>query len=231
MKQSKFIVIEGLDGSGKSTQLELLQSYLEEKDIAFRHIHFPRLAEGIYGTLVADFLRGAFGKLEDVHPKLVALLYAGDRKDFASTITHWLNEGYLVIADRYVYSNIAFQCAKRPDSNEKQEIKQWILNLEYEYLKIPVPDLSLFLDVSTTAAAKAISGDDLRTSREYLSGGQDIHESDMDFQARVHQEYLDLIQSETDFHLLRCVNDHGERLSPGQTHHEIIRKLQEMHIF
>lgn len=229
--QSKFIVIEGLDGSGKSTQLELLQSHLTEKGISFRHIHFPRLGEGVYGTLVADFLRGAFGKLEEVHPKLVALLYAGDRKDFAATITQWLADGHLVIADRYVYSNIAFQCAKKADVNEKQDIKQWILDLEYQYHRIPVPDLSLFLDVATNVAAKAISEDDLRTSREYLGGAMDIHESDLNFQVLVHQEYLNLIQSESDFHLVRCVNENGERLSPGQTHREIIRKLQELQVF
>ena len=230
MKQSKFIVIEGLDGSGKSTQLELLQSYLEEKGVIFRHVHFPRLGQGVYGTLVADFLRGAFGKLEEVHPKLVALLYAGDRKDFAETIAHWLAEGILVIADRYVYSNIAFQCAKCIEPREKEELKQWILDLEYGYYKIPKPDFSLFLDVSIVSAAKALSEDDERTTRDYLNGSQDIHESDLDFQERVHQEYLNLTRSEEDIHRLLCVDKHGQRLSPDYTHRAIIRKLQEMNI-
>lgn len=230
MKQSKFIVIEGLDGSGKSTQLELLKEYLTTQGISFRHIHFPRLNEGVYGHLIAEFLRGDFGANDLVHPKLVALLFAGDRKDFAQTINTWLAEGHLVIADRYVHSNIAFQCAKLEDKREKIKLKDWILELEYKYFQIPIPDASLFLDVSTKAVAKALSEDDVRDQRQYLSGNKDIHESDMEFQERVHQEYLNLVASEERFDVLRCVNASGERLSPDATHHAIIRRLHEMQV-
>lgn len=230
LKQPKFIVIEGLDGSGKSTQLELLKEYLTKHGISFRHIHFPRLNEGVYGHLIAEFLRGDFGANDLVHPKLVALLFAGDRKDFARTIHQWLEEGHCVIADRYVYSNIAFQCAKLEEMSEKEQLKDWILDLEYKNFQIPMPDASLFLDVSTKAAAKALSEDDARSERHYLSGNKDIHESDLEFQGRVHQEYLNLVTSEDRFDVLRCVNAAGERLSPEATHQEIIRWLFEMQV-
>ena len=110
--QGKFFVIEGLDGCGKSTQLELLKNLCDQQGVAYKYIHFPMLNQGVYGTLIAEFLRGEFGTLEQVHPKLVALLFAGDRMEHINTIKEWLAEGYCVLADRYVYSNIAFQCAK-----------------------------------------------------------------------------------------------------------------------
>lgn len=230
MNGPKFIVIEGLDGSGKSTQLELLESHLTKEKIPFRQIHFPRLGHEPYGALVAEFLRGDFGNLEMVHPKLVALLYAGDRHDFSDTISKWLAEGNLVVADRYVYSNIAFQCAKCADPIEKQNLKNWILDFEYVHHKIPKPDVSLFLDVSIHVASKAMEEDSNRDTREYLTGSQDIHEADVGFQSRVHQEYLDLTAQEPAFYRLQCVDDAGHRLTPYNTHLSIIRKLQELRI-
>ena len=110
--KGKFIVIEGLDGCGKSTQVRLLQQKLEADGTAHRFIHFPMLNQGVYGNLTAEFLRGEFGSLEEVHPKLVALLFANDRLEHIGIIREWLDKGYCVLADRYVYSNVAFQCAK-----------------------------------------------------------------------------------------------------------------------
>jgi len=96
----RFIVIEGLDGSGKSTQMRLLKDYLKKKSIAYKYLHFPRLEEGIYGKLVARFLRGEMGPIDQVDPYLVALIFAGDRREAASQIRKWLDKGYLVIVDR-----------------------------------------------------------------------------------------------------------------------------------
>lgn len=209
----------------------MLKNYLYETRISFRHIHFPRLNEGFYGKLVAEFLRGDFGSNDIVHPKLVALLFAGDRKDFADTIRQWLDEGHLVIADRYVYSNIAFQCAKLKDEGEKERLRQWILETEFQYYAIPRPDVSLFLNVPIKASTHALTQDDQRDQREYLAGAEDIHEADSDFQARVYHEYLTLVASEKRFYGVECVDKTGNRLSPSDTHQMIIRKLQEMQIF
>src|SRR5512138_3816947 len=137
----KFLVIEGVDGSGKSTQIKLMMNYLNEQQIKYRYLHFPRTDTGIYGDLIARFLRGDLGNLDAVDPYLVALIYAGDRKDAAAQISDWLNDGYFVLLDRYVYSNIAFQCAKIRDKQKQETLKNWIFELEYNYHKIPKPDM------------------------------------------------------------------------------------------
>ena len=101
------IVLEGLDGAGKSTQVKMLDAYLQSAGQKTKFLHFPRYEAPIYGDLIARFLRGDFGGNDAVHPQLVALLYSLDRIDAAPTIKSWLDEGYCVILDRYVYSNIA----------------------------------------------------------------------------------------------------------------------------
>ncbi len=171
-----FLVIEGLDGSGKSTQLKLLREYLEQHAVPYRYLHFPRLEEGIYGELVARFLRGEMGSNDQVDPYLVALIFAGDRADASETIRQWMEDGNLVIVDRYVYSNIAFQCAKLASREEQNRLRDWILEFEFGYNHLPKPDLNLYLNVPFEFTRKQLNlardGDD----RTYLKGERDIHE-------------------------------------------------------
>lgn len=221
----RFVVIEGLDGSGKSTQLELLKEYLDKEGVKYKYLHFPRLEEGLYGKMVARFLRGELGSIDQVHPYLVALLFAGDRQEAAPIIRGWMDEGSLVIVDRYVYSNIAFQCAKLSDPAERAELRDWILDLEFVKHELPRPDLNLLLHVPESFTRKKLgskrSGDD----RAYLRGERDIHEESIDFQARVKEEYLDLQKHVTDLELIDCSLDNGEMKDPGTISGQIIQRL------
>jgi dTMP kinase len=220
-----FIVIEGLDGSGKSTQLKLLREFLEGKSVRFKYLHFPRLEEGIYGKLIARFLRGELGANEQVDPYLVALIFAGDRADAASLIRGWMDEGYLVIVDRYVYSNIAFQCAKLDDPSGQQELRDWILDLEFGYHGLPKPAINMYLNVpfefTRQQLKKARDGED----RAYLKGERDIHEEDLDFQEKVRQVYLSLRSHVTDLELIDCMDDRGHMLSPGAISDKILKHI------
>lgn len=192
MKKKKFIVIEGLDGSGKSTQVRLLQRKLEESGTEHRFIHFPVLNGGVYGTLIAEFLRGEFGSIDEVHPKLVALLFANDRLEHIGRIREWLARGYVVLADRYVYSNIAFQCAKLASEKDRQRLKEWILDYEFGRNALPRPDRTLFLDMPFGFIEKSLSDRHTEARRDYLDGKDDIHEQSVAFQRRVLDMYLTL---------------------------------------
>ena len=141
------IVLEGLDGAGKSTQVKKLRTYLEELFGSLEYIHFPRYDAPVYGDLISRFLRGDFGSNETVHPQLVALLFAEDRHGAAPQIKSILQNGGNVLLDRYVYSNIAYQCAKVKSSEDAAGLREWIFNTEYGNFELPRPDLNIFLDV------------------------------------------------------------------------------------
>ncbi|MCP4356249.1 MAG: dTMP kinase [Proteobacteria bacterium] len=222
-----FIVIEGLDGSGKSTQLKLLKDYLDKQNIKFKYLHFPRVETGIFGDLVARFLRGDLGKIDQVDPYLVSLIYAGDRDNAKQTINEWISKDYLVIVDRYVYSNMAFQGAKIKDLDKKAELRTWLNHLEYEYYKIPKPELSLFLDVPFSFTTNSLKNQRTGEDRDYLQGKQDIHEADLSFQEKVRQEYLALLKDDDTFNEIKCYNTkENTMLSPDIIFNKLITTLK-----
>lgn len=222
----RFVVIEGLDGSGKSTQLKLLREHLEKEGISYKYLHFPRLEEGVYGALIARFLRGEMGPNDQVDPYLVALIFAGDRAEASSMITSWMEEGNLVIVDRYVYSNIAFQCAKLSGADERKRLRDWILDFEFRQNKLPEPDLNLLLHVpiefTRQQLEKARAGED----RDYLKGERDIHEEDLGFQERVMKEYLSLQQHVNDLKLIDCTDGLGKMQAPASISELLIKQLK-----
>lgn len=222
----KFIVIEGLDGSGKSTQINLVKKYFDQKGIQSKFIHFPRMDSTIYGDLIARFLRGELGDINSVNPYLVALIYAGDRSDAASTLQKWMHDGAVVIADRYLYSNIAFQCAKLADPGQRDKLAAWIKTLEYDYNKIPVPDLNLFLNVPFDFTRKSLHNGRNGSDRDYLKGETDIHEADLSFQEKVREVYLWQVEENPDFEMIDCSDDQGKIMDAESIAKKIIVRIE-----
>ena len=224
----KFIVIEGLDGAGKSTQIKLLLDYFHNKGIETKFIHFPRTEKiGVYGDLIAKFLRGEFGPIEAVHPQLVALIFALDRFDFSNTIKDWLHQGFTVLADRYVLSNIAFQCAKLKTPEEKKYLADWIFNYEFEFNKIPKPDLSIYLDVPFSFTQKSLNDNRTGNSRIYLKGKTDIHEDSISFQEQVRAEYESILKKFYVLMRLDCSTSEGGMQNADQIHADIVSMFQK----
>ncbi len=208
------IVLEGLDGSGKSTQVKLLKSYLQTVSGKLEYIHFPRYDAPVYGELIGKFLRGGFGSIENVHPQLVALLYAEDRHGAAPMMRSTIEKGGTVLLDRYVYSNIAYQCAKISDEKEKEEIRHWILETEYGQFNLPRPDLNIFLDVPIEFVEQKLENHRKGPDRNYLEGKEDIHEANIDFQKRVRTIYLRQCQLDPKFIRIDCSDNSGSMFSP-----------------
>ncbi|MFI3324374.1 MAG: dTMP kinase [Rikenellaceae bacterium] len=223
-----FIVLEGLDGAGKSTQFKLLREMFAQRGVECEYLHFPRFEAPLYGDLIARFLRGDLGSLEGVNPYLVALLYAGDRADAAKLINGWLGESKIVIVDRYVYSNIGYQCAKITDPVERKQLKDWILDVEYNHFAIPEPDLSLFLDVPFEFTAARLGEQREGDDRSYLKGQADIHESSLSLQESVRRVYLEAAGEDDKLQVVNCSADDGSMAQPQQIFELIYHHLKPL---
>lgn len=226
----KLFVIEGLDGAGKSTQIKLLKNFFLNQGYTCEYLHFPRTDSPYFGELIARFLRGEFGSINDVDPYLVAMLYAGDRMDASRMIAGWLKKGNIVILDRYTYSNIAYQCAKLPDSIKQAGLMNWILKLEFEHFEIPKPDLNIFLDVPFTFTETKLTTQRSGTDRNYLNGGLDIHESSLSFQKKVRDMYLRVAEKDSRLVVINCYNKDGGILFPEEIFEKIINIIRSINL-
>jgi len=220
------IVIEGLDGAGKSTQINRLNEHLTARGYRCRQLHFPRTDSPVYGELIARFLRGELGDIHQVNPYLVALMYAGDRFDYKPTLETWLNAGDMVLLDRYVYSNVAYQCAKMGTREERMALRKWILHLEFEYYQLPKPDLNIFLDVPFMFTSQKLTDDRNGAERQYLLGKKDIHEADLDFQKSVRESYLSM--TDTDGLVKIDCSDNHNILSVDHIFSKILNVLEKL---
>jgi dTMP kinase len=206
--QPGLIALEGIDGSGKSTQARLLLESLERQNLPVAYISFPRTAERGYGEAIAMFLRGEFGSVEQVHPYLIASLFAGDRAAAGPSIGEWLKEGKLIVADRYFYSNLAFQAAKISDELSKERFAAWLRHIEFECNHIPEPDLTIFFDVPFEFAKQTINAR-MGGRRPYLNGVDDIHETSLHLQYKVAEEYRRFGTRDSRFRIIHCKDASG----------------------
>src|SRR5665213_456271 len=172
--RGKIIALEGIDGSGKRTQLDLLAGALGARGLATFRIGFPRY-ESFYGKLVGRYLNGDFGTLEAVDPHLSALLYAGDRQEAKPEIEAALAAGKIVLADRYIGSNMAHQSA-RVTPEKREEFFAWLKLLEYGLYELPAEDLVVYLQVPVDEAHRLVG---LKLARAYTVKTRDIHEADI----------------------------------------------------
>ena len=151
-----------------------------------------------------------------MHPQLVALLYAEDRHGAAPQMRKTLDEGGIVLLDRYVYSNIAYQCAKIDDPQEREALRKWIFDTEYGQFGLPKPDLNIFLDVPIGFVEKKLEAGRKGDDREYLEGKTDIHEADIEFQKRVREVYVSQCEIDPDFIRIDCRSCDGSMLPPDE---------------
>jgi dTMP kinase len=209
-----FIVIDGTDGSGKATQTHLLVTRLKRDGVPVETISFPQ-----YGTksagLVEEYLAGKYGSAQEVGAYRASIFYAADRYDASQKIRGWLDHGSVVIADRYVGSNMGHQGAKISDPRERTRFFDWNADMEYNLFGIPQPDVNVVLHVPALIAQRLAQKN---TSKHGLA--QDIHEKDLDHLKAAEQAYLDLTIQFKTFQLIECVEG-GTLLSPTDIHERV----------
>lgn len=207
------VVIEGVDGAGKSVQTVQLASRLQALGQKVECIHFPQMDRPVYGELIAAFLRGEFGEAKDTDPRLVALLYAGDRWAAADRITDLLKDGCWVLCDRYYASNLAYQGAKTLDPEAREKLIDWMLSMELDYFGIPEADATIFLDVPHRFSEEVLGQRAEDETRDYLRGQRDVHERDGDFQAKVRDIFMELGTRIPRYSILNCSTPEGDMRS------------------
>lgn len=147
MKKGKLIVIDGIDGSGKATQTRLLESKLKKDGYKVKVIDFPRYENNFFGKLIGQYLSGMYGDFIQMDPRVASILYAADRFESSKEIKKWLDQGYVVLSDRYVSANQIHQGGKIRSQKEREKFLAWLEKMEFSVFCIPKPDLVVYLDV------------------------------------------------------------------------------------
>lgn len=223
-KKGILIVIEGSDGSGKATQLELLKNHLESKEVPLQIVDFPQYQSSFFGKMIASFLRGEYGSLDQVDPHLISVIYAMDRQQAKQKIDKWLNEGFIIIANRYANSNMAHQTARLP-KEKREEFLKWLNELEYQINKIPKEDLVMYLHVPFQISQELILRKN-KTQRIYAHGkAKDIAEENLEHLRKTEEAYQQLAQKNPHWVTIECINKEGELKSKEEIHQAIVQEI------
>jgi len=200
LMRGKLIVFEGIDSSGKATQQGMLIESLKQKGFSVEALDFPRYSE-FFGSLVGRYLAGEFGAIDEVPAEFASLIYSIDRYQLKKEIEQKLSAGTILVANRYVFSNIAFQSEKFRSLKEKKEFMEWLSIVES---RMPEADIVFFLDIPVKTAVSLMAGKDRLKS--YRNGKErDMHESDDAYLERVRENYLSLAQKHTNWKVTGCV--------------------------
>ncbi len=146
-KKGKLIVIDGTDGSGKATQTKLLVKRLKESGIRVRTLDFPQYVSNFFGKLLDECLHGKQQGFSMLDPHITSVLYAADRFESKKKIERWVNDGYVVVLDRYVSANQIHQGGKISDARRRGKFLSWLDTMEYEVFGIPRPDIVVHLSI------------------------------------------------------------------------------------
>lgn len=198
-RKGKLIVVDGADGSGKTTQAKLLVEYVKNNKIPVKYVDFPQYKRSFHGKTVGKFLKGEFGSINEVSPYLASLAYALDRASVKREMDEFLAQGGVIIANRYATSSMAHQAAKFNIEKERTDFLKWIYELEYKVHKIPKENIVIYLHVPHLVAL------DLAKKRAEQKGTQlDIAESNTDHQKRSEEMYLQLAKKFRHWKVIEC---------------------------
>lgn len=223
MQKAQIIVIDGGDNVGKATQADLLMRRLASEGVSVGKMDFPRYHQNTFGHLLQEALAGERGDFMNLDPKIAATLYAADRYESKKELLQWLEEGRVIILDRYVTASMLHQGAKIEDPDKREEFLKWLDHVEYELFGMPRPDLTIYLDVPPEKSEKLL---------EYVVGigakVADIAESDRDHQEKVAACAAYLSSSRDQWVTVECMT--GDELREREDIHEEVYAIVKKHI-
>ncbi len=223
--KGKFIVIDGTDGSGKATQTELLVKALKKQGTKVFVADFPQYKKKSSGAVV-EYLNGKYGQ---VNPYAASVFYAVDRFDASFSIRKALENGAVVISNRYVTANAGHQGGKIHNKAERNKYFKWLENLEYNIFGIPKPDLNIILHVPAKVAQKLVDAKS-SAARSYATGKnkkRDLHEKDLQHLLNAEETYVQIAKTFPKTKLVECVAK-GELLSREDVHAKILQTVERM---
>lgn len=217
MKKGKLIVLDGIDGSGKTTQIELLIHHLRKIRKKIYLTDFPQYEKSFFGLMVRRYLKGDFGQTKQTDPYLISLLYALDRFEAKKKMWQQIKQGTVIISDRYSPANKIHQAIKIKNKAKRQNFIRWLDEMEFKILGIPKPDLVLFLDVPPAVARRLT----------IIRGKRDMHEIDSRHQKEAYSESLELVRKYHNWRRITCV-ENGRLLTPKIIHQKIWQEVKQI---
>ncbi|MBL7156170.1 MAG: dTMP kinase [Candidatus Pacebacteria bacterium] len=220
--KGKFIVFDGIDGSGKTTQRNLLIERFKKENYDVKAVSFPQ-----YGTksagLLEEYLSGKYGNDQEVGPYRASIFYACDRYDASFKIKEWLSQGKILVSNRYVSSNIGHQGGKIKDIEKRKEFIRWLYALEYEIFGIPKPDITFILKTSANLCKKmAAQNIDREVKKQAYLGDKerDIHENLEHLSNALDSYIMASEEFPNEFQVIDCL-ENNEFLAPEIIHQKI----------
>jgi len=223
--EGKLIVIEGIDGTGKKTQSNLLIKRLNEEGYKTAYFDFPRY-DNPSSWAIKEFLNGNLGELNQLNPKIISILFAFDRFCVSNEIRDALNQGKIAIANRYTTSNMGHQAAQIKNKEEKDKFLEWLENLEYNVYKLPKPNKVILLYMNPDIAQQLIEKRENKNNKEgNKEKSRDLLERNKEHLIAAQETYL-YVAKKYKWNIVNC-NPNGKLRSPNEIHEEIWKITKE----
>lgn len=223
----KLIVIDGTDGSGKATQVALLEKRLKKEGYKVKLVDFPEYYKNFFGQFLGHCLTEQYYNWINVHPKIASVLYAADRWESSEQMKKWLDAGYIVLANRYVSSNQIHQGGKIKDVKKRKAFIEWLDEMEHNVFKIPRPHVVLYLSVPFEISQEMMKERNKTVVRNYAGNKKDVHEVDIEFQKNSRAAALWLSKTLPYFTKIDCV-EKKTLLSREQVHEKVYKEVRQV---
>jgi dTMP kinase len=222
-QKGKFIVVEGIDGSGKATQTKLLFQKLKKEKFKVKKIDFPQYKNNFFGSFIGECLAGEHGNFLKLDARIASVLYAADRFESSQKINNWIKQGYFVIADRYVSANQIHQGGKITDEKKREKFIKWLDKMEFGIFKLPRPQLVLYLDVPVKISQTLLEGREGKGEKNTFKGvrkGKDLYERSVDHLAKARRSAANMAEGNNNWKRINCATE--GQIMPRQRISELV---------